>query len=154
MSPFLFAELTLIWSLSWSPVKILGWRNRWCSVCALSMWQWSSPSVPVGSLPHSPCYCTGRRWRLAPHFHGMPAEGKCVHLASFVFSLAPNPRWIILLSVYQAKGHGAICIREAEQGSASVDNHGSAWASVRCVQQRGESKRKRRIREKPGLFSG
>lgn len=140
-----------IWLLFWKPYEDLGWRNGWSSVCVLhnrsSMWHWWSLSVPVGSLPQSPCHCTGCRWLLAPHFHGMPAEGKCVHLPSFVCSLTPNPQWIILLSVYQAKGHWTFASGRWSRGVP-------LWTITACtVCDSEERKRREQIREKSSLFA-
>lgn len=62
---------------------------------------YSAPSLTSAST----CRRAGRLWPLANNFHGMPAEGKYAHLPSFVCGPAPNPHWIILLSLHRAKGH-------------------------------------------------
>lgn len=80
------------------------------------------------ALSLTPCCRTGRRWPLAPHFHGMLAEGKCTHLAALLCMWAPlqilTGLSYCLLAEPKATGH---LHPRGGAGSASVE------ITVACV---------------------
>ncbi len=100
----------------------------------------------------APCRRTGRRWPLAPHFHGMPAEGKCAHLPSFVCGPASNPHWIILLSPYRTKGHRPFASERWSRECLCGQSQWRVSERTLCVAaRRGKGEQ---IREQHSLFAG